>query len=105
MALPDRHQRLPHRPATPQPTRAAVGARWSRRKPAKAGALAYGDGPVAAALLVIALILVSYISVRRAAGESPRPAETSGRRSKSVHPVCTPECPPAWVTKFDCEGA
>ncbi|MDT5148303.1 MAG: hypothetical protein QOI01_36 [Mycobacterium sp.] len=45
-------------------------------KPAKAGILAYGDGPVAAALLVIALILVTHIAVRRAAGESPGPAET-----------------------------
>jgi uncharacterized membrane-anchored protein len=40
-------------------------------KPAKAGALAYGDGPVAAAPLVTALILVTFMAVRRAAGNSP----------------------------------
>jgi hypothetical protein len=45
-------------------------------KPARAGALAYGYGPVAAALLVIALILVTHITVRQAAGESPGPVET-----------------------------
>jgi uncharacterized membrane-anchored protein len=35
-------------------------------KPAKAGGLSYGDGPVAAALLVIALILVTLVAVRPA---------------------------------------
>jgi uncharacterized membrane-anchored protein len=34
-------------------------------KPAKAGGLSYGDGPVAAALLVIALILVTLVAARR----------------------------------------
>ncbi|MDT5080938.1 MAG: hypothetical protein QOJ80_5575 [Mycobacterium sp.] len=45
-------------------------------KPAKAGALAYGDGPVAAALLVIARILVTYIAVRRGRRGEPWAAET-----------------------------
>jgi hypothetical protein len=44
-------------------------------KPAKAGGLAYGDGPVAAALLMIALALVTYTAVRRSTGKSPGPAE------------------------------
>ena len=34
-------------------------------KPVKTGALAYGDGPVATVLLVIALILVTFVGVRR----------------------------------------
>jgi uncharacterized membrane-anchored protein len=41
-------------------------------KPAKAGALGYGDGPVAAALLVIALILVTFVAVRPADAMNPR---------------------------------
>jgi uncharacterized membrane-anchored protein len=40
-------------------------------KPAKAGGLAYGDGPVAAALLVIALILVTFVAVRPANVTNP----------------------------------
>jgi uncharacterized membrane-anchored protein len=40
-------------------------------KPAKAGGLAYGDGPVAAALLVIALILVTFVAVRPAKVTNP----------------------------------
>ena len=46
-------------------------------KPAKSGALAYGDGPVAAALLVIALILVTFVAVRRPDMMSPGPAEST----------------------------
>jgi uncharacterized membrane-anchored protein len=34
-------------------------------KPAKSGGLAYGDGPVAAILLAFALMLVSFVAVRR----------------------------------------
>jgi len=34
-------------------------------KPVKAGGLSYGDGPVAAVLLVIALILVTFVAARR----------------------------------------
>jgi uncharacterized membrane-anchored protein len=34
-------------------------------KPAKVGGLAYGDGPVAAVLLVTALVLVTFVAVRR----------------------------------------
>jgi uncharacterized membrane-anchored protein len=45
-------------------------------KPAKAGVLAYGDGPVAAALLVIALILVTFVAVRPADVMNPRQAES-----------------------------
>ena len=48
-------------------------------KPAKAGALAYGDGPVAAALLVIALILVTFVAVRPANVMKPGPAESPAR--------------------------
>ena len=63
-----------------RPLRASI-ADWVS-KPAKAGALAYGDGPVAAAPLVTALILVTYIAVRRAAGNSPE-AEPPASPSKS----------------------
>jgi uncharacterized membrane-anchored protein len=45
-------------------------------KPAKAGALAYGDGPVAAALLMIALFLVTFVAVRHANVMNPGPAES-----------------------------
>jgi uncharacterized membrane-anchored protein len=45
-------------------------------KPAKAGGLAYGDGPVAAALLVIALILVTLVAVRPANVTNPGPAQS-----------------------------
>jgi uncharacterized membrane-anchored protein len=40
-------------------------------KPPKVGGLDYGDGPVAAGLLVIALILVAVAAVRRASRTSP----------------------------------
>ena len=43
-------------------------------KPIKVGGLDYGDGPVAAGLLVIALILVAVAAVRRVNGTSPAPA-------------------------------
>jgi len=34
-------------------------------KPVKVGGLSYGDGPVAAVLLVIALVLVTFVAARR----------------------------------------
>jgi uncharacterized membrane-anchored protein len=34
-------------------------------KPVKVGGLSYGDGPVAAVLLVVALILVTFVAARR----------------------------------------
>jgi uncharacterized membrane-anchored protein len=48
---------------TTRPLGASV-ADWVS-KPVKVGGLSYGDGPVAAALLVIALILVTVVAVRR----------------------------------------
>ena len=48
---------------TTRPLGASVADWFS--KPAKAGGLSYGDGPVAAALLVIALILVTLVAARR----------------------------------------
>jgi uncharacterized membrane-anchored protein len=39
-------------------------ADWAS-KPAKVGGLAYGDGPVAAVLFVIVLILVTFVAARR----------------------------------------
>src|SRR5882762_3211600 len=47
-------------------------------KPIKVGGLDYGDGPVAAVLLVIALILVAVAAVRRASRTSPAPAVVTG---------------------------
>jgi uncharacterized membrane-anchored protein len=43
-------------------------------KPTKVGGLDYGDGPVAAVLLMIALILVAVAAVRRTNKTSPAPA-------------------------------
>ena len=43
-------------------------------KPTKVGGLDYGDGPVAAALLMIALILVAVAAVGRTSKTSPAPA-------------------------------
>jgi uncharacterized membrane-anchored protein len=34
-------------------------------KPIKSGGLAYGDGPVAAVLLVVALVLITFAAIRR----------------------------------------
>ncbi|MDT5319031.1 MAG: hypothetical protein QOD88_1553 [Mycobacterium sp.] len=48
---------------TTRPLGASV-ADWVS-KPVKVGGLSYGDGPVAAVLLVIALILVTFVGVRR----------------------------------------
>jgi uncharacterized membrane-anchored protein len=45
-------------------------------KPARAGALAYGDVPVAAALLVVAVVLITVVAVRHS-NISPRPAEVA----------------------------
>jgi uncharacterized membrane-anchored protein len=42
----------------------ASGADWLS-KPAKSGGLAYGDGSVAAILLAFALVLVTFVAVRR----------------------------------------
>jgi uncharacterized membrane-anchored protein len=48
---------------TTRPLGASV-ADWVS-KPVKVGGLSYGDGPVAAVLLVIALILVTFVATRR----------------------------------------
>jgi uncharacterized membrane-anchored protein len=40
-------------------------------KPAESGGLAYGDGPVAAILLAFALVLVTFVAVRRPAWRAP----------------------------------
>lgn len=48
-------------------------------KPVKAGALGYGDLPVAAVLLVSALILVTYVALGRTNVINPGPAESLAR--------------------------
>jgi uncharacterized membrane-anchored protein len=45
-------------------------------KPVKVGGLSYGDGPVAAVLLMIALILVTFVAARRSNMMNPGPAES-----------------------------
>src|SRR5260370_36235600 len=55
-----------------RPLGASVAAWLS--KPTKVGGLDYGDGPVAAVLLVIALILVAVAVVRRTSKTSPTAA-------------------------------
>jgi uncharacterized membrane-anchored protein len=45
-------------------------------KPVKVGGLSYGDGPVAAVLLVIALILVTFVATRRSNVMNPGPAQS-----------------------------
>jgi uncharacterized membrane-anchored protein len=45
-------------------------------KPAKAGGLDYGDAPVAAVLLVSALVMVIFVAARRPKMTSPKPAES-----------------------------
>jgi uncharacterized membrane-anchored protein len=45
-------------------------------KPAKAGALGYGDGPVATVLLTAALVLMTFVALARRNGTSPWPAQS-----------------------------
>ena len=48
----------------------------TRRKPTKTGGLDYGDGPVAAGLLMTALVVVTYVAVRnRRMVTKPVPAQ------------------------------
>jgi len=59
---------------TTRPLGASV-ADWVS-KPVKLGGLSYGDGPVAAVLLVIALILVTFVATRRSNVMNPGPAQS-----------------------------
>jgi uncharacterized membrane-anchored protein len=59
---------------TTRPLGASV-ADWVS-KPVKVGGLSYGDGPVAAVLLVIALIPVTFVAVRRSNMTNAGPAES-----------------------------
>ena len=64
---------------TTRPLGASV-ADWLS-KPVKVGGLSYGDGPVAAVLLVMALILVTFVAVRRSNVMSTG-TKSLGRRSR-----------------------
>jgi len=86
------------------PDRSALPSRIGWVKPVKVGGLSYGDGPVAAVLFVIALILVTFVAARRSnvmssGAKSPAwaPEIAEWSRHRSIAPFMTVwPVGPAW---------